>query len=168
MTYLVKESFTAKPRSYTLEALQSDHAGKLLAGTAMVREDRQDFWYSVAELVGATPAKEFPFACPHCRATTQAREIDVGLEVSCRECGKRVMAPDVPPKKDPEADLHLLRRGRLLFISGAAIFLGTLIFALNGHGIPIGSRILELVGACMMINGYGKCSLFHQKHPAVS
>ena len=134
----------------------------------MVREDRQDFWYSVEELIGEKPAAEFSFACPHCSAMTQAREIDVGLEVSCRACGKMVLVPEIQPQKDPEADRHLLRRGKLLLIVGAAIFTGTLILSLSGHGIFVVSRILELVGACMMINGYGKRSLFYQKHPTAS
>ena len=165
MGYLVKESLTAEPRQYDLESIRSDLERKQLAGNALVREERQDFWYSVAELVGESPAKEFEFACPRCQATIQAREIDVGLEIPCPECLEMVLAPDILPQKDPSVDQPLLRRGNRLLLIGAAIFFTTELLSFNGHGIFLVSRVLELVGACMMINGYGKRKLYYLKHP---
>lgn len=161
MAYLVKESFTAAPKQCMLEGIRSEHTDKLLAGTAMIREERQDFWYSVAELVGETPAREFQFACPNCRAITEAREIDVGLQVPCQKCQALILAPDIKPVKDPGPDRPLLRRGNLLLIVGAVILCSQFI---DGHI----SKIVSAIGICMMINGYGKRSLFYQKHPTAS
>lgn len=166
MGYLVKASFNAEPQVCSLERIRSDVAAKLLPASALVRHERQDFWYSAGELAGETPAVEFRFTCPSCKATTQAREVDVGLEVPCAKCGEMVMAPDIRPPSDPTPDLPLLRRGNLLLFWGAVISLGDLALCASGHGIFVVSRVIELVGVCMMINGYGKRKLYYLKHPA--
>lgn len=168
MAYLVKSTLKSPPEQYTLDGIKSAHREKRMTSNAMVREEQQDFWYSVGELMGETSVKEFQFCCPICRAMTKAREIDVGLQTPCQTCGAAVLAPDIKPQADPALDRHLLRRGHLLLILGSAIFLGTLALSLSGHGIFVLSRIFELVGICMMINGYGKRSLFYQKHPPAS
>jgi|GEM_PF-2837817 len=164
MGYLVKASFNAEPQAYALEGIKTDVAAKLLPATALVRHEKQDFWYSVGELIGEAPAAEFQFTCPGCKETTHAREIDVGLEVPCQKCSAMVLAPDLQPVKDPAPDQHLLRRGKFLLTWGAVLAIGTEILALCGHAI-IGGLIIETVGICMMINGYGKRQLYYRRHP---
>jgi len=165
MGYLVKASFNAEPRAYSLEGIKTDVAAESLSATALVRHEKQDFWYSVGELIGESPATEFQFTCPSCQAMTQAREIDVGLEVPCQKCGESVNAPDIlppAPLTDPTPDLPLLKRGKRLLFWGAVITLGDLASYLCGYGLSI---IIESVGVCMMINGYGKRQLYYLKHP---
>lgn len=181
MGYLVKASFDAEPRAYALEGIKTDAAAKLLSATALVRHEKQDFWYSVGELIGEAPAKPYSFACPCCQAMTQAREIDVGLEVSCQACGERVLVPDIQPIKDASSDQPLLRRGNLLLFGGLTIIIGAYAFAIalnrTDSFLPnflppviepvgyVGSVVIVLAGVCMMINGYGKRQLYYRKHP---
>lgn len=164
MGYLVKASFNAKPQTYSLERIKSDVSSKLLQASALVRHEKQDFWYSVGELIGETPATEFHFTCPSCKETTQARDIDVGLEVPCQKCSAQVLSPDIQPVKDTAPDQHLLQRGKFLLAWGAVLAIGTEILALSGHAI-IGGLIVETAGICMMINGYGKRQLYYRRHP---
>lgn len=164
MGYMVKDSLAAAPRQYTLERIQFERAQMLLAGNAMVREERQDFWYCVGELLGESPSKEIQFSCPHCRDTTRAREIDVRLEVRCKNCEKIILVPDTLPQNETAADRHLLRRGNQLLCWGATIFLGMRALAASGHGIYVVTPAVDIVGICMMINGYGKRRLYHLNH----
>ena len=168
MGYLVKASFNAEPRSYALDGIRTDVKAGILPLTAMVREETQDFWYSVGELIGDSPAKEFQFDCPRCHTITHAREIDVGLKVGCQKCSEMILAPDIQPPQDPTPDLPLLRRGNRLLILGAGIFIGDLIFSAYFGSTFLVSRALELMGACMMINGYGKRALYYRKHPSIA
>jgi len=94
MGYLVKASFNAKPRSYALVGIRTDVKAGLLALTAMVREEKQDFWYSVGELIGGKPTESFKFMCPHCKNLIAARKIDIGLQQKCVGCGKFTAVPD--------------------------------------------------------------------------
>ncbi len=55
MGYLVKASFNAEPRAYSLEGIKTDVATGLLTPSAMVREEQDDSWHSVAELIGEEP-----------------------------------------------------------------------------------------------------------------
>lgn len=170
MGYLVKASFNAEPRAYSLESIKDDVAAKALTAGALVRHEKQDFWYSVGELIGESPTADFPFTCPHCQAKTEAREIDVGLEVPCQKCGSMVLAPDIKPIKpatDPTPDLPGLRRGNHLLFWGTALVIEEILSVCYSRGGFDLTRItiLELVGVCMMINGYGKRKLFYLKHP---
>lgn len=168
MGYLVKASFNAEPRAYALEGIKSDVAAGSLTVSALVRHEKQDFWYSVGELIGESPAAEFPFACPRCHEMNQAREIDVGLEVPCQKCGESVKAPDIlppAPLTDPTPDLPLLRRGKRLLFWGAFIIIGKLLLLMVLLPQRIGIGLIDIVGICMMINGYGKRQLFYLKHP---
>ncbi|GEP42622.1 hypothetical protein [Brevifollis gellanilyticus] len=158
MAYLVKSTLTSPPEQHTLDGIQSAYREKRMTSNAMVREEQQDFWYSLGELMGETSAKEFQFCCPTCREMTNAREIDVGLQVPCQNCQTMILAPDIQPVTDPEPDRPLLRRGNLLLIVGAVILCSQFI---EGRF----RLIVSGVGICMMINGYGKRSLFYQKHP---
>lgn len=164
MGYLVKASLNAEPRAYSLESIKTDVEAKLLPVTALVRHEKQDFWYSVGELIGDSPATEFQFPCPCCKEATHAREIDVGLEVPCQKCGAMVLVSDIKPVTDPTQDLPLLRRGNLLLCLGAAIAIGNFILLGSDEGLKR-ITLVELVGICMMINGYGKRQLYYRRHP---
>ncbi len=164
MGYLVKSSFNAEPQTYSLERIQSDVSAGSLPATALVRHEKQDFWYSVGELIGEAPAAEFQFTCPCCKETTHAREIDVGLDMPCQKCAELIRVPDIQPVKDPAQDQPLLKRGAFLLTWGVVLAIGTEFLALIGHAI-IGGLIVETVGICMMINGYGKRQLYYRKHP---
>lgn len=163
MGYLVKASFNAEPRAYSLERIQNDVSANLLPATALVRHEKQDFWYSVGELIGETSAAKFQFACPRCQAITQAREIDVGLEMTCQKCGAPVLIPDIQPSKDPSLDQPLLRRGNLLLFWGAVIVVANVLLNSFCGGV-FGFIVIDLIGICMMINGYGKRQLYYRKH----
>ena len=166
MGYLVKASFNAEPRAYSLDRIKSDVSAKSLPTTALVRHEQQDFWYSVGELIGETPTTEFQFTCPCCNKTTNAREIDVGLDIPCQKCGAMDQAPDIQPIKDPTPDRPLLRWGKLLLLVGGFIVYGDLQLNFSGQNI-FGRVVINLVGVCMMINGYGKVMLYYRKHPRV-
>jgi|JI6StandDraft_1071083.scaffolds.fasta_scaffold64885_2 hypothetical protein len=94
MGYLVKASFNAEPRSYALDGIRTDVKAGLLPLTAMVREEKQDFWYSVGELIGERHTELFKFMCPHCKNLIEARKIDIGLQQKCDRCNKPSAVPD--------------------------------------------------------------------------
>jgi hypothetical protein len=168
MGYLVKASFNSEPQAYSLEGIKDDVAAGSLTASALVRHEQQDFWYSVGELIGETPATEFQFDCPRCHEMNHAREIDVGLEAPCQKCGVMVKAPDIlppTPLTDPTPDLPLLRRGKRLLFWGAVIIIGKLLLMMVFFPKRIGIGLIDIVGICMMINGYGKRQLFYLKHP---
>ncbi|MES2597349.1 MAG: hypothetical protein V4662_18515 [Verrucomicrobiota bacterium] len=173
MAYQVKESLTAKPRTYALEGIHSDYKQKLLAGTALVCEERQDFWYSVAELVGDAPTARFSFVCPKCKGMVPARQIDVGLETKCPRCQNLTQVPDVKARQNSLLDRHLLKEANQTVFAGAVIFLvgagatvagyldaisrnGTSFYVLWG---------LAVIGAGMMITGFGRRSIYFKKYP---
>ena len=173
MAYLVKESLKSEPRQYVLEGILSDYRQKLISSAALVRDERQDFWYSVTELIGETPTAEFKFVCPHCKSLIKTRKIDVGIEVKCSSCGKETKVPDVKARQNALLDVHTLkeanatiRNGALVLLLGVGTTLATYMDALSrgggGYGIFWG---LSVIGAGMMVTGFGRRRLHYKKYP---
>lgn len=173
MAYQVKESLTAKPRTYALEGIHSDYKQKLLAGTALVCEERQDFWYSVAELVGDAPTARFSFVCPKCKGMVPARQIDVGLETKCPRCQTLAQVPDVRARQNAVMDRHLLKEATQTLLAGAAVFVVGAGTTVAGYMDAIdrgGTSFyifwgLAVAGAGMMITGQGRRRLYFKKYP---
>lgn len=173
MAYLVKESLTAQPRTYALEGIQSDYQQKLLTGTALVCEDRQDFWYSVAELVGDAPTARFSFVCPKCKGMIPARQIDVGLEVKCPRCQSLASVPDVKARQNSLMDRHLLKEATQTLLAGSAVFVvgaGTTVASYMDALSRGGTSFyifwgLAVIGAGMIISGFGQRSRYFKKYP---
>lgn len=118
MGYLVKASYNAEPRSYALAGIQTDVKAGLLPLTAMVREEKQDFWYSVGELIGEKPSAMFKFVCDHCKAMIAARKVDVGLSIQCGSCSALLIVPDIEARKLAIQDHDMLKSARGMMIGG--------------------------------------------------
>lgn len=125
MGYLVKASFSAEPRAYTLEGIRADVDAGLLPPTAMSRHEKQDFWYSVAELIGQEPTPTFRFRCKHCRSRLAARKMDLGLQLQCEKCKKVSDVPDIG------------RAGRFMMVAGAIAACLGLITAVANYFMPM-------------------------------
>jgi len=94
----------------------------------LVRDERQDFWYSVGKLVGKVGSNPIEMACPKCRAPIAARRIDIGLPVACRECKTEVVVVDPDAVQRRHRDVELLAQAQTRAILGAiALGVGTLV-----------------------------------------
>jgi hypothetical protein len=119
MGYLVKASFNAEPRSYALDGIRTDVKASLLSLTAMVREEKQDFWYSVGELIGEKPTAMFKFVCDQCKTMISARKIDVGLSMKCGSCSTALLVPDIEARKLAIQDHDMLKSARGMMVAGS-------------------------------------------------
>src|SRR6476660_3269311 len=135
MGYLVKASPNAEFRAYVaLEGIRTDVAAELLTLSALVRDEKQRFWYPVGQLLGEEPVPSFRYRCKHCKTWLIARKIDVGLQLPCEKCGKMSKGPDIE------------REGRFMMVAGGvSAALGILVtvchyFAPLPSAIPAGSR----------------------------
>jgi DNA-directed RNA polymerase subunit RPC12/RpoP len=173
MAYLVKESLKSEPRQYALEGILSDYRQKIISSEALVRDEKQDFWYSVTELIGEAPTPEFKFVCPNCKSLIKARKIDVGTEIKCSSCGDETKVPDVKVRQNAIFDSHLLkdanasiRNGVIILFFGIATTVATYMDAFSrgggGYGIFWG---LSVIGAGMIITGVGRRRLHYKKYP---
>lgn len=173
MAYVVKETAQSQLRQYALEGIVSDLQQNLLAGTALVREERQNFWYSVNELAGVVPTPAFRFVCAQCKAMVSARKIDIGLTIQCSRCKGKMEVPDVKARQQAMADKHVLKQANQKLGYGAVLFLGGIgttatscISAMNqrdsGYVVFWG---LIVVGAGMMIQAHGQRRLYFKKYP---
>lgn len=174
MAYLVKETIASTPRPYVLDGIISDHRQQLLKGDALVRDERQDFWYSVAELIGEAPTPLLRFVCQHCKGMIQGRKIDTGLEVKCPKCGHPREVPDVAVLRNAVLDTQTLRQangsllgGFLFFAIGAGATAASYMDAISRKG---GSQYsifwgLAILGAGMMITGFSQRRRHFKVHP---
>jgi hypothetical protein len=173
MAYLVKESLTATPRKCSIEGIRSDFEQKLLNGSDLVSEEKQDFWYSVNELLEVAPVSRFFFACRKCRGMISARIIDLGLEIKCARCQAQTSVPDVKARQNAVMDRHLLKEANHTLLAGVALFIlgaGTT-FASYMDALSRGNTSyyifwgLAIIGAGMMLTGYSKRRQFYKKYP---
>lgn len=88
----------------------------------LVRDERQDFWYSVGKLVGTVTSQPLTLFCPRCQSPIRARRIDIGLPAACPKCGTQIVVPDPDAIARRQRDEHLLIavRQRAVF-SGLAL-----------------------------------------------
>lgn len=165
MGYLVKASFNAEPRAYALEGIKTDVEAKLLPATALVRHEKQGFWYSVDQLLGKEPVPSFRYRCKHCKTWLIARKIDVGLQLPCEKCGKMPKVPNIE------------REGRFMMVTGGvSAALGILVtvchyYAPLPSAIAVGSRFnlgfifLILAGLFQFYQGWSRPSQLRLKTP---
>ena len=94
----------------------------------MVRDERQDFWYSVAKLVGKVGSQPVMLFCPNCRTPIQARRIDIGLPATCPQCATAVIVPDPEAYALRQRDEHRLVAAKQKAIFSGIAFAGGLTF----------------------------------------
>jgi hypothetical protein len=94
MTYTVRIPGKAQPVQMEFAVLKYAYADKNIPGTALVTLEHQDFWYSLAELMGDKPAKPLLFPCPKCKQMIRSRAIDRGNEITCSKCHSVTMVPN--------------------------------------------------------------------------
>lgn len=121
MGYLVKASYNAEPRSYALAGIQADVGAGLLPLTAMVRDERQDFWYSVGELIGERTSSTHEMRCAQCRLMNTVRAIDVGLLQKCGHCRADFVV------FDPESDQLQIESQKVFFRAKLKIYAGVIV-----------------------------------------
>jgi hypothetical protein len=94
MTYTVR--IPGKPEPIQMEAatLKNAYAAGNIPAKTLVTLEHQDFWYSVAELMGDKPAKPLLFPCPTCKQMIRARALDRGNPVSCGRCQSATVVPN--------------------------------------------------------------------------
>ncbi len=173
MAYLVKETLNSNPRQYVLDGIVSDFRQKLLEGKALVRDERQNFWYTVEELIGEVPPATLKFVCPQCKTLIHGRKIDVGLSVKCGTCGHQALVPDLKAVRTAVLDRHLLKEAHRTMAYGAVLLLGGagttaatyLDAASRGGGGYVLFWGLIVIGAGLLIKGFGQRCLFFKKYP---
>lgn len=121
MGYLVKASFNTEPRSYALEGIKTDVQAKILVPTALVRHEKQDFWYSVSELIGESPTPSFRYLCEHCKSWIVGRKIDVGLQIKCGKCGQMSDIPDIEARQRAVQNHDAPKQAKSLMIAGVVV-----------------------------------------------
>src|SRR5262245_20802121 len=107
MAYFVKPVNGAEQRmelGHIREALKNG----LIADNWLVRDERQDFWYSIGKLMGTTASQAVTLFCPRCQTPIPARKIDIGLPAACTKCGMEVIVPDPLAVEQRQRDRHLL------------------------------------------------------------
>jgi Zn finger protein HypA/HybF involved in hydrogenase expression len=142
-------AFRLKPvlgEEQTMELAQIHQA--LRSGTIteqwLVREERQDFWYSVAKLIGKVESNPIALVCPRCQSPITARRIDIGLPVACPRCGAEAIVID------PEALKRRVRdRGRLVDLRKRTILSGLAL--VGGLTVTIGSHVASEGGGGMIL-----------------
>ncbi|HYF34099.1 MAG TPA: hypothetical protein VD994_02325 [Prosthecobacter sp.] len=171
MAYLVKETLTSEPRRYVLDGIIGDHSQKVLAGEALVRDETQDIWYSVAELIGVSPTPQFRYLCHQCKSLIQARKIDLGLKVKCPQCSQLSVVPDVKAQQDTLLNKHLLKQaaattklGAFLFLLGGVATIASFTEAFDrGRGFYAVFWGLIVVGAVVILTGLAQRRSYYQR-----
>ena len=173
MGYLVKASFNAEPRAYSLEGIKTDVDAKLLPLSGMVRHEKQDFWYSVGELIGKEPTPSFRYLCEHCKSWLVARKIDVGLQIKCGKCGKMSDIPDIESRKQDVLNHDAAKHAKTEMIAGALIALIGILSSVasyvsasqpGGRAYAIFSGLIVL-GLGTFHHGWSRSSQIRRKTP---
>jgi hypothetical protein len=134
MAYLVKP-LAGEPLRMEMVQIREALERGTITPLWMARDERQDFWYSVAVLLGQTPAEPVRASCPQCRIGFSARHIDIGLPVPCPKCGRENTVPDPFLSEVRKRDEHRLveaKRGAILgfvwFALAASVTIVTFLF----------------------------------------
>lgn len=109
-------------------ALEAAFHERRVDASASVRSEHQDFWYPLAELVGAHETRPLLFACNHCQHMIQSRRIDIGNPVQCPVCLAALVVPDVRQhrKRRLPKPASAFEKARIRVIWGAVAFLAGL------------------------------------------
>ena len=131
MSFLVKKAFGEARKMERVEIIEAFKNG-VIAENWLVRDERQDFWYSVGKLVGKMPSQPVAFVCQTCRKTLTARRIDIGLPVVCANCGSQVTVTDPLAIERRQRDVLILTSlKKRAVISGLALLAGLLVTGLS-------------------------------------
>jgi DNA-directed RNA polymerase subunit RPC12/RpoP len=131
MAFLVKKAFGEERKMERVEVFEAFKNG-IIPENWLVRDERQDFWYSVGKLVGKVSTQPVTFDCKRCRRTLTARRIDIGLPVVCARCGSQVTVMDPLVLDRRERDEYILKDlKRQAVISGFALAFGILLPVLS-------------------------------------
>ncbi|MEI7776396.1 MAG: hypothetical protein WCK17_16655 [Verrucomicrobiota bacterium] len=127
MAFLVKPVFGEAQRmemAHIQEALKNG----IIAENWLVRDERQDFWYSVGKLVGKVTSQPVTLFCPHCQTPTKARRIDIGLPVACSKCAHEVIVPDPDVAEERQRDeIRFDEVRQKAIFGGVALAVGVLV-----------------------------------------
>ena len=127
MAFLVKKAFGEGRKMERVEIQEALKSG-VIQENWLVRDEQQDFWYSVGKLVGKVSSQPVNFACKTCRRTLTARRIDIGLSVVCAHCGAQVTVTDPLLIERRERDGRILNNVKnRAIISGLALAAGLLV-----------------------------------------
>jgi DNA-directed RNA polymerase subunit RPC12/RpoP len=127
MAFLVKKALGEARKMERVE-IQEALKNRVIEENWLVRDERQDFWYSVGKLVGKVSSQPVNFACETCRRTLTARRIDIGLPVVCTHCGAQVMVTDplLIERRERDEQILINLKNRAV-ISGLALAAGLLV-----------------------------------------
>ncbi len=135
MAFIVKP-VNGEPRVMELATIREALKNGVIADNWLVRDERQDFWYSVGKLVGKIGSQPITMFCPQCRTPIAARRIDIGLPAACGKCGTQVVVPDpdeIERRQRDERRLGELRQrtvfSGVVFAAGAVVTVLTFIFS---------------------------------------
>lgn len=139
MAYFVKP-VNGEEKKMELAEIHEALKGGALTEQWLVRDERQDFWYSVGKLVGKVSSNPIEQLCPKCQARIAARRIDIGLPASCPKCETQVVIIDpdaVQRRLRDRAILASLKQRAILGASalalGLVISVGSFVFAKPGE-----------------------------------
>lgn len=157
MIYTVRLPDQQKPAQMELAELKAAYANGSIPGKALVTLEHQDFWYSVAELMGDKPPKPLLFPCPPCKQMIRARAIDRGNPVTCPKCQARVIVTNPAANQAAATAATEKHRGHPTFWLGLITFLiglGMVVYPYLrpapgvAHGLI--SYVITIVGIAMM------------------
>lgn len=94
LTYTVRIPGQQMPVQMEFAKLKNAYADGNIPGQALVMLEHQDFWYSVAELMGDEPTKPLLFPCGVCKQMVKSRWIDRGNPVKCPKCHGMLTVPN--------------------------------------------------------------------------
>ena len=127
MAFLVKKAFGEERKMERVEIQEALKNG-IIQENWLVRDERQETWYSVGKLVGKVSSQPVSFVCQTCRKTLSARRIDIGLPVICAHCGSQVTVTDPLLIERRERDGQILSNLKTkAIISGLALAVGILL-----------------------------------------
>ena len=131
MAFLVKKAFGEERRMERVE-IQEALKNAVIQENWLVRDERQDFWYSVGKLVGKVSSQPVQFVCQTCNKTLTARRIDIGLPVVCAHCGSQVSVTDPLLFERRRRDMRILIiLKKRAVISGLALAAGFFVTLLS-------------------------------------
>ena len=131
MAFFVKKAFVEARRMERAEIQEALKNGTVQESW-LVRDERQDFWYSVGKLVGKVSSQPVTFPCLTCKKTLTAHRIDIGLPVVCAHCGSHVTVTDplsIERRQRDELILNDLKKRAI--VSGLVLAAGVLVTLLS-------------------------------------
>lgn len=162
MKYQIKPRINESPVLMDRHEVEAAAANGSLAASSLMREARQDFWYSVGEWIGSTPTPSFRYRCGKCKHWMVARKIDVGLPCRCDACLNEAIVPDTQVAQQRVANADLPKIAQQWMLGGGAVAaLGLLTSFLSfraagdrGGGVYYLFYGLILVGGLSFLKGF--------------